>query len=137
MSVTSMLPVNGDPEPPRDAAKLRPTPSDVTFVPGPEKLFCTRIPLPIMRAEAARMRIRGFGGLIAVLPSRVVIVVPVLWSAVRTSGTVAAGLVCFMIAHAPATCGVAIDVPLKTAKPLPGTEELIDEPGASSSTRLE
>lgn len=34
-------------------------------------------------------------------------------------------------AHAPATCGAAIDVPLKKEKPVPGTDELIEEPGAS------
>ena len=35
---------------------------------------------------------------------------------------------------APATCGVAMDVPLKGANPPPGTDELILEPGAKRST---
>src|SRR3954463_6726910 len=134
MLVTSMLPVNGDPDPPRAAAKLSPTPSDATFIPGPAKLVCERMLLPTMFADAARMRIRLFDGVIAAPPSRVVIVLPVPWSCVSTSDTVAVGLVCIMIAPAPATCGVAIDVPLNTAKPFPGTDELINDPGASSST---
>ena len=33
---------------------------------------------------------------------------------------------------APATCGAAIDVPLATSKPPPGTDEVIDSPGANS-----
>src|SRR3954468_23038213 len=81
-----------------------------------------------MRADAARMRIRFL-----VTPLRVTDF-PVVCSCDRTSATVAVGLVCLMIAQAPATCGVAIEVPLKTANPLPGTEELIDEPGAMMST---
>ena len=32
----------------------------------------------------------------------------------------------------PVTCGVAIDVPLRTLNPPPGTEELIALPGANS-----
>ena len=35
-------------------------------------------------------------------------------------------------AKAPATWGVAIEVPLKTEKPVPVTEELIEPPGAKS-----
>jgi hypothetical protein len=37
-----------------------------------------------------------------------------------------------MIAHAPATCGAAMDVPLKFANPPPGTDERIVSPGAKS-----
>ena len=33
-------------------------------------------------------------------------------------------------AHAPATCGVAMEVPLINANPPPGTEEFMLEPGA-------
>jgi hypothetical protein len=39
------------------------------------------------------------------------------------------------MAHAPATCGAAIDVPLKTAKAPPGIDEVIDEPGARSDRK--
>src|SRR5688572_28820345 len=35
-------------------------------------------------------------------------------------------------AHAPATCGAAIDVPLNDANPPPGTEDVMTSPGASS-----
>ncbi len=37
-------------------------------------------------------------------------------------------------AKAPATCGAAIEVPLKVAKP-PGTDELMDDPGAKTSMK--
>ena len=37
-------------------------------------------------------------------------------------------------AIAPVTCGVAIDVPLNTAKPVPGTDDSMLLPGASTST---
>src|SRR6187551_2492104 len=57
---------------------------------------------------------------------------PVLRRAERTVETVAVGAACRMIAHVPATCGAAIDVPLKSAKPPPGTDELIPSPGAKS-----
>ena len=63
-----------------------------------------------------------------------VIGLPVDWSAERTVGTSAEGLMPFRTAQAPATCGVAIEVPLRTANALPGTDELIADPGASSST---
>src|SRR5262245_249978 len=49
----------------------------------------------------------------------------------NTSLTLAVGYCCFITAHAPATCGVAIEVPLKFANPPPGMEELIETPGAS------
>ena len=49
-----------------------------------------------------------------------------------TCETVAAGNFCLMTAHAPATCGVAIDVPLAPTKPPPGVDEVIELPGASS-----
>ena len=61
---------------------------------------------------------------------------PVLISAEATSSTVASGFFDFSTAQAPATCGAAIDVPLKLAKPLPGTEDVIEEPGASRSRKL-
>src|SRR5919108_2711971 len=46
--------------------------------------------------------------------------------------TLAVGAACFRTAHAPVTCGVAIDVPLADAKPPPTYEELMDCPGANS-----
>src|SRR4051812_41203472 len=55
MFVISNEPVPGDPVPPRAAAKLSPTPSDVTFMPAPTKEFWLRIPLGTMRVDAARI----------------------------------------------------------------------------------
>src|SRR5262249_22060191 len=43
-------------------------------------------------------------------------------------------MACFTIAQAPATCGAAIDVPSYTSKLPPGTEERIEDPGASSES---
>src|SRR5262245_56429427 len=37
-----------------------------------------------------------------------------------------------MIANAPETWGAAAEVPVPTAKPPPGTEEVMDSPGAKS-----
>jgi hypothetical protein len=56
---------------------------------------------------------------------------PVSLSAARIWSTLAVGLRPFRIAHAPATWGAANEVPLSDANPPPGTEETIDEPGAS------
>src|SRR5262249_62179999 len=61
---------------------------------------------------------------------------PVARIAAKTSDTLAVGFNCLKIAHAPATCGVAIEVPLKAAKPPPGTEEVIAEPGAITLKKL-
>ena len=58
---------------------------------------------------------------------------PVLVSKLKTSSTVAGGFCCFITAHNPVTCGVAIDVPEKNSKLSPGVDELIDSPGASKS----
>ena len=58
--------------------------------------------------------------------------VPVEDSALAISTTVAAGKLDFRTAHAPATCGAAIDVPAAFAKPPPGTDDSIQRPGASS-----
>ena len=44
----------------------------------------------------------------------------------------AAGAACFKIAQEPATCGVAMDVPLSMAKPPPVTDERMSSPGANS-----
>src|SRR5438034_11752194 len=60
--------------------------------------------------------------------------VPVDVSALRISVTLASGLRCFITAHAPATCGVAMEVPALVPKRPPGTEELIKYPGARRST---
>ena len=52
---------------------------------------------------------------------------PSIWS------TVEVGAAPRSSATAPATCGVAIEVPLKTANRLPGTDDVILLPGASRS----
>ncbi len=64
-----------------------------------------------------------------------VIGTPVSSKVVKISVTLAPGLPCFRTAHAPATCGADIDVPCKVAKSLPGTEEVILEPGANSDKK--
>ena len=56
---------------------------------------------------------------------------PVFCREERRLATEAEGVCCLSSAHAPATCGVAMEVPLKTANPSPGTEELMLWPGAS------
>jgi hypothetical protein len=56
--------------------------------------------------------------------------VPVLCRDERRLLTEAEGVFCLRSAHAPATCGVAMEVPLNTANPPPGTEEFMLEPGA-------
>jgi len=55
---------------------------------------------------------------------------PVLTNAVRLSLTLAKGFWDLSIAQAPATCGAAMDVPSKAAKPPPGTDEVMSTPGA-------
>src|SRR5712692_4356192 len=57
---------------------------------------------------------------------------PVFRSAVNTVPTLAPGTACLITPHAPATCGAAIDVPLSAWYDPPGTDEVIDSPGASS-----
>src|ERR1700674_3112583 len=57
---------------------------------------------------------------------------PVLRSAPSTVLTLAPGTACLMMPHAPATCGEAIDVPLSAWYDPPGTEDVIDSPGANS-----
>ena len=47
------------------------------------------------------------------------------------SSTLAWGFAERIAANAPATCGAAIEVPLKKSKPPPGTDDLIWLPGAS------
>jgi hypothetical protein len=47
------------------------------------------------------------------------------------SVTLAVGNFCLSTAQAPATCGAAIEVPEKIAKPPPGTDDVIKSPGAS------
>jgi hypothetical protein len=56
--------------------------------------------------------------------------VPVLCRDERRLLTEAVGVFCLRRAHAPATCGVAMEVPSNTANPPPGTEEFMLEPGA-------
>jgi hypothetical protein len=48
---------------------------------------------------------------------------PLDWSAARILLTVAVGLACRSTAHAPATCGADIEVPLKKAYPPPMIDE--------------
>src|SRR3954468_11545525 len=57
---------------------------------------------------------------------------PVERNAARIALTLAPGSACRMIAHAPATCGAALDVPLSSWYPPPGTDEVISSQGANS-----
>lgn len=66
-----------------------------------------------------------------VIPLISVTLTPEAWNAARIVGTSAVVLFCFMIAQAPATCGVAMEVPFHVPYPVPGTAEVIPEPGAS------
>src|SRR4051795_13451166 len=61
---------------------------------------------------------------------------PSVWSAFTRAATVEWGLLWRRTARAPATWGVAIDVPLKLANPPPGTDEVMLEPGAQRSSTL-
>jgi hypothetical protein len=61
-----------------------------------------------------------------------VIVTPVDVRAERISLTPAAGIFDFINAHAPATCGAAIDVPFQVWYPPPGTDDVMVDPGAKS-----
>src|SRR4051794_20164731 len=110
----------------------RPTPSDASPTPGPLEIAVNRNPVGFMAAVAENTRIRR--RTIPLRPS--VIGTPVLCSCESTLATDAVGAGCFMTAQAPATCGVAIEVPLKTAKPPPGTDELIEDPGAHRSSSV-
>src|SRR5262249_33863860 len=69
--------------------------------------------LTIGTREASALRIRP-GGTVAPPPNSRVSSIgrPFCWSAWRPVLTLAAGTAWFMIAHVPATCGAAIDVPL-------------------------
>src|ERR1043166_2676593 len=60
---------------------------------------------------------------------------PVFCNAASISDTVAVGLADFSTAHAPATCGVAIEVPLNGVYP-PGTDDVTPTPGASKLRKL-
>src|SRR5688500_7819652 len=57
---------------------------------------------------------------------------PVRRSTSTISVTPASGFSDLRTAHAPDTCGAAIDVPPSAVKPPPGTAELMISPGASS-----
>src|SRR5438309_2509197 len=57
---------------------------------------------------------------------------PVFRSADSTVLTLAPGTACLITPQAPATCGAAIDVPLSAWYDPPGTDDVIDSPGASS-----
>src|SRR4051812_14410719 len=61
---------------------------------------------------------------------------PSICSLFSRSATVEVGRVWRRTAKAPATWGVAIDVPLKLANPPPGTDEVMLEPGAQRSSTL-
>ena len=60
---------------------------------------------------------------------------PVLVSAVKTALTEAPGSFDFNTAQAPVTWGADIEVPLFELYRSPGTEELIDDPGARSEMK--
>ncbi len=60
---------------------------------------------------------------------------PVVWRALSTVLTEAVGVFCLRIAQAPATCGVAMEVPLQVANPPPGTADVMDSPGARSERK--
>ena len=57
---------------------------------------------------------------------------PVLINAFSTSFTDAVGFCCLSTAHAPATCGAAIDVPSRVENVPPGIDDVITSPGAHS-----
>ena len=59
---------------------------------------------------------------------------PVLFRISKVSCTVASGTFSFANAHAPATCGVAIDVPLFAANWSLRTDEIMLPPGANKSS---
>jgi hypothetical protein len=61
---------------------------------------------------------------------------PVVFSAVRTSSMEVSGRAERKMAHAPATWGAAIEVPILLLYPSPGTVETIDSPGASRSRNV-
>src|SRR4029434_10860146 len=78
------------------------------------------------------MRIRDF-----VMPLRgSVIGTPVFCSAVNSSATVAVGFADLSRAQAPATCGVAIEVPLAAPYAFPGIDDTTLPPGASRLRKL-
>ena len=100
---------------------------------------CVGLSAPIVGASAgswssaARSMIRG---VVTVPPGRVsAIGKPVVRNAARISLTDAVGLTCRRSAQVPATCGVAIEVPLMKPKPPPGKDELMDSPGARSDKK--
>src|SRR5262245_65534212 len=69
--------------------------------------------------------------LVMLLPPSVT-ATPVVCSIISRSVTLASGAFSLSTANAPATCGAAIEVPLLLLNRLPGTDELIQRPGASS-----
>src|SRR4051794_22403961 len=114
---------------------LRPTPPDTMSAPVAVVEIPTRSPVPASRVPADSTRMRGLSTLL----SGSVIGLPVLCSADSTVGTSVPGLMLFMRAQAPATCGAAIDVPLlgpvsSFGTVLSGIDDSICPPGASSST---
>src|SRR2546427_201256 len=95
-------------------------PPDPTTLAG----VTVRTGVGVSAESASAMRIRG---LVTLPPGRVsVIGRPVLCRAERIWSTVPVGAACLRIAHAPATWGAAIDVPLATANPPPTVDEVID-----------
>src|SRR4051794_29345918 len=109
------------------------TGSDIVTVPPVPSLVTTE-PGTIDGRSASRAASTSIRGLVSPLRgSR--IGTPVDWSAVRILETLAPGADWRRIAKAPVTCGAAIEVPLNTAVPPPGTEDVIDDPGASSERK--
>ena len=116
--------------------RTKPDPVTVNVVSGPPALtdvgaMEARIGSGDTIPTAPPSRMRGLVTLPA--PRLSVTGRPVVANSVRMSSTVAAGLACFRTAHAPATCGVAIEVPLKVVNAPPGVDESMSVPGAKRS----
>src|SRR5215217_3601469 len=113
--------------------RARPTPSATTPpLARPSQLVATRSPLWARSAAAENTRMRS--RVICGLASPSVTGLPVRSNASWTAATLAVDPTWRAIAHAPATCGAAIEVPLNDVKPPPGTDELTFSPGAKKST---
>lgn len=92
-------------------------------------------PLPVPRRVTLRVLVTTATGMVlrsmrlrpeTVAPRRVSLTVkPVLRKWFKASVTPMLGRACLSTAQAPATCGVAMDVPLQVAYPPPGTEDVM------------
>ena len=97
---------------------------EIVKAPGPS----LKIPNVVRGSPMARSRL--IRGIAADSPPtrRSLTGVAVFCSLLRISLTLAPGSSCFSTAQAPATCGAAIEVPLKVAVPPPGTAEVMEDP---------